>query len=61
MNGGQCQRAKGTPLILVSTFPSVISAGVGCRETRKSVVIAVLGHKYTGYILLDINSHLLLI
>lgn len=40
-------------------IPSVISAGVGWRQTRYSVVWSALGHKYAGDILLHIYSHLI--
>lgn len=52
-------KASPFSLPLLSPPPSV--AGVGCREIRHSVVLAVLGHKYAGDIFLNIYSHVLLI
>ena len=40
--------------------PLCLRSGSGV-ETRHSAAIAVLGHKYDGDILFNINSHLLLI
>lgn len=45
-NGGECHPGQGQPIVPVTFLPPtpfVISAGVGYRETRNSVIIVVLG------------------
>lgn len=60
-DGGQCHGAQGQPIFLVTSFPSAISAGVGCREISHSIAPAVPGHTYAGNMFLNIYSHVLLI